>query len=76
MAKKQVVHSECDRCHKEDTSDLKTGIKNGRYILPSGWLHVEGNTDSRTVFEVDLCGDCKGDVLKAAGAAQRSLKAV
>jgi hypothetical protein len=76
MAKQQIVQSECDRCHKEDKSPLKSGIKNGRYVLPKGWLHVEGFTDSRSVFEVDLCPDCKGDVLSAAGKAESKLKVV
>jgi hypothetical protein len=75
MATKQVVSSECDRCHTEVTEDLDARTKRNRpsdpFILPKGWLHVSGNTSTTTVFELDLCSDCKLSVLKAAGAAQR-----
>jgi hypothetical protein len=75
MATKQVVSSECDRCHTEVTEDLSASAKRNRpsdpFVLPKGWLHVSGNTSTTTVFELDLCQDCKVDVLKAAGAAQR-----
>jgi hypothetical protein len=40
-------------------------------VLPDGWLHVSGITTVSVVFAVDLCGDCKGTVLAAAGAARR-----
>jgi hypothetical protein len=75
MATKQVVSSECDRCHTEVTEDLSVSGKRNRpsdpFALPKGWLHVSGNTQTTTVFELDLCEVCKVDVLKAAGAAQR-----
>ena len=75
MATKQVVSSECDRCHVEVTEDLSGMNKRNRpsdpFILPKGWLHVAGNTATTLVFEMDLCQDCKVPVLQAAGAAQR-----
>jgi len=69
MARQQVVHSECDQCHKSETTPLSDGIKNGNYILPKGWLHIEGNTGNKLVFERDLCVECKEAVLNAAGVA-------
>lgn len=71
MAKIQVVESVCDRCHTHEEEPLKTGIKNGRYVLPKGWLHVSGNTNTATVFEIDLCTECKLTVLEAAGQGRR-----
>jgi hypothetical protein len=78
MSKKQVLLSICDRCHTEVQSDLiradgrmRLGRKS-EFVLPPGWLHVEGNTTTHTVFEVDLCEVCKGVVLDAAGSARRS----
>jgi len=75
MATKQVVSSECDRCHVEVVEDLDSRTKRQRpsdpFTLPKGWLHVSGNTSVTTVFELDLCQDCKLTVLEAAGKAQR-----
>lgn len=75
MATKQVVSSECDRCHTEIVEDLDTLHKRNRpsdpFVLPKGWLHVEGNTATSTIFEMDLCEVCKVAVLEAAGAARR-----
>jgi hypothetical protein len=68
MAKKQVVTSTCDRCRTEEDIDLKPQMNIAdRFVLPHGWLHVEGNTNKTTVFEIDLCGECKKAVLDAAG---------
>lgn len=75
MAKQSVVVSSCDRCHTSHQEPLASGIKNGKYTLPRGWMHVQGFTDSHTVFEIDLCTECKGTVLDAAGQGRR-LKAV
>lgn len=75
MAKQSVVESICDRCHASEIQPLSTGIKNGKYTLPRGWLHVEGFTNSHSVFEVDMCAECKGTVLDAAGQG-KLLKAV
>lgn len=71
MARQQIVHSECDRCHTTVDSPLSSGIRGGKYVLPKGWLHVEGNTNTTTVFEVDLCDECKLTVMESAGAARR-----
>lgn len=75
MARQQVVYSECDRCHVSEEAPLSAGIKNGKYVLPKGWLHVEGVTNTATVFEVDMCTECKGTVMEAAGHGRR-LRAV
>lgn len=75
MAKQSVVESTCDRCHTTQTEPLASGIRHGKYTLPRGWMHVQGFTDSATVFEIDLCTVCKGTVLDAAGQGRR-LKAV
>lgn len=77
MAKRQVVQSECDRCHVEEVVPLEPRPKYQRrdtLDLPKGWLHVSGVTATSTVFEVDLCVQCKGTVMQAAGKA--TLKAV
>jgi hypothetical protein len=77
MAKQQVVESICDRCHTHDEQPLSTGIKYGKYVLPAGWLHVQAFTNNHSVFEIDLCTECKGTVLDAAGQGNvRSLKSV
>lgn len=75
MARQQVVYSECDRCHVSEEAPLSVGIKNGKYVLPKGWLHVEALTNRTTVFEIDLCVECKVPVLEAAGQGRR-LRAV
>lgn len=74
MAKKQVLISICDRCHTEVESPFEKRriIHKERYVLPPGWLHVQGDTATHTVFEMDLCEDCKVIVLEAAGSARRS----
>jgi hypothetical protein len=70
MAQKEVVFTTCDRCYKEEQTDLqKVPARNEKFQLPAGWLHISGNTRSTTVFEMDLCGDCKGLVIEAAGRA-------
>lgn len=71
MGTKTVVVSSCDRCSFEETHDLPDKRRGDPYILPPGWLHVAGNTATTTVFELDLCSECKGVVLEAAGAARR-----
>lgn len=78
MAKQQVVESTCDRCHTSVEEPLSSGIKNGNYLLPRDWLHVTAFTNNHTVFEMDLCVECKRKVLDAAGkgAKTRTLKAV
>jgi hypothetical protein len=75
VSKQSVVESTCDRCHTSVEEPLTSGIKHGKYILPKGWLHVQGDTNSHTVFEVDLCEVCKLTVMEAAGKG-RILRAV
>lgn len=69
--RQQVVDSECDSCHTTERQPLASSVKNGSYILPKGWMHVEGFTDRHVVFEVDLCTACKLTVLEAAGKGRR-----
>lgn len=78
MASVSVVESICDRCHTHDEQPLSSGIRNGKYVLPKGWLHVEGVQNNHTLFELDLCEECKGTVLEAAGQGHkvRSLRSV
>ncbi len=72
MAKRQVVESTCDRCHKETTYPLTPNTKRGEeFEVPEGWIHVAANTKTKMIFEMDLCEDCKGTVIDAAGAARK-----
>ena len=74
MAKQKVLLSTCDRCsHEERTPLHEKGLgRRNTYVLPSGWIHIEANSESATLFELDLCKECKRIVLEAAGAAQSS----
>lgn len=46
---------------------MSSGVKRGEYQLPDEWLNVSGNTNTVTLFDLDLCPTCKGVVLDAAG---------
>jgi hypothetical protein len=76
--KREVLISECDRCHLSVQAPLaeRRGRWRGREdldkVLPPGWLHVQADTATHTVFEVDLCEDCKVAVLDAAGSRRRA----
>ena len=74
MATREVLLSVCDRCHVEAETPLpeKRMGRKPKFLLPPGWMNVAGNTATHTVFEMDLCEDCKGIVLNAAGSARRS----
>lgn len=67
MAKKKMLESECDRCHVNDRRELPKGER-GKHDLPPGWLHIQADTRTKLVFQMDLCGECKTAVLAAAGA--------
>lgn len=70
MATKEVLFSTCDRCFKEVQTDIDQNPKRGQpYQIPVGWLHIHANSRTATVFEMDLCPDCKGIVIEAAGRA-------
>lgn len=73
--RQQVVDSECDSCHRTEREALASGIKNGNYVLPKGWMHVEGFTGKHSVFEIDLCTECKQAVMESVGKG-RVLRAV
>jgi hypothetical protein len=71
MATQEVLLSTCDRCTTEVTTPIeKKKGKSGDYVLPKGWLHVQGNTAGTLVFEMDLCEECAGIVMEAAGKAR------
>jgi len=65
--RQQVVDSECDSCHRTDQQPLSTGVRRGEYVLPKGWMHVEGFTSSHVVFGVVLCTECKQAVMESVG---------
>lgn len=69
--RQQVVDSECDSCHRTETQPLASSVKNGKYVLPTGWMHIEGFTSNRSVFEVDLCPECKLAVMASVGKGQK-----
>lgn len=69
MAQKEVVFTTCDRCFKEEQMDLEKPQRADKFLLPAGWLHISGNTRQTTVFEMDLCDECKQIVIEAAGRA-------
>lgn len=73
--RQQVVDSECDSCHRTEQQPLATGMRRGNYVLPNGWMHVQGFTSGHTVFEVDLCIECKRKVMESVGKGRR-LRAV
>ena len=73
--RQQVVDSECDSCHREERQSLATGMSRGKYVLPKGWMHVAGFTSGHTVFELDLCTECKQAVMESVGKGRR-LRAV
>jgi len=72
MARRQVVHSTCDRCHKEVTTPFVQNRRGEEFEVPDGWIHIAANGKSTTLFEMDLCDDCKGIVIEAAGMADRT----
>lgn len=70
MATKEVLFSTCDRCYAEAQTDIeKSPAREPKFMLPEGWLHVSGNTRKTTIFEMDLCEDCKQFVIAAVGRA-------
>lgn len=71
MASQEILLSTCDRCTAEVQSPLdRKSKKKGTLLLPSGWLHVSGNTATSLVFELDLCEECKQIVMEVAGKAK------
>jgi hypothetical protein len=68
MASKEVLFSTCDRCFKEAQTDIPQGPrKDTETLLPDNWIHISGRSKRTSVFEMDLCDDCKGIVIAAAG---------
>jgi hypothetical protein len=62
--RQQVVVYECDSCHRTEQQPLGSSIKRGTHVLPKGWLHVEGRSDRRSAFELDLCAECKKSIME------------
>jgi hypothetical protein len=60
----------CDKCHTEQQMkfDKQPKSRRDRFLLPDGWVHVQGNSRNTTVFEMDLCKDCARIVKELAGA--------
>jgi hypothetical protein len=69
MASKEVVFTTCDRCYTEVQTDIDLSKRAQPYQIPVGWLHIHANSRTASVFEMDLCPDCKGIVIEAAGRA-------
>lgn len=69
MASKEVVFTTCDRCYTEVQTDVDLAKRAQPYQIPVDWLHIHANSRTATVFEMDLCPDCKGIVIEAAGRA-------
>jgi hypothetical protein len=67
MSSQAILLSTCDRCTQEARTPLVKKSRRVKYDLPQGWLHVSGNTATATVFEMDLCEECKKAVLEASG---------
>lgn len=72
MATKEVLFSTCDRCYKEVQTDIERNPQRGQpFQIPPGWIHISANSRTANVFEMDLCEDCKGIVIEAAGRAAK-----
>jgi hypothetical protein len=67
MARQLVAETGCDRCGRVWQMPLKKSDDPDTTLLPSGWLHIEISSASASVLSLDLCSDCKGPVLAAAG---------
>ena len=70
--KKQVIQSTCDSCHKEAITDINPkrkdkGLKDEDFVLPDGWAHVRGDTNTTTIFALDLCDECFAPIRDLAG---------
>ena len=70
MATANVIVSTCDRCGTE-VEERMTRLRRGTLDLPSGWIHIAANSQTSLVFEMDLCTECKQNVLQAAGKAEK-----
>ena len=56
-----VVRYKCDSCHTV-VEDPQAGLARSR--VPKDWLHVDGFSNSHSVFKLDLCDQCKLVILK------------
>jgi hypothetical protein len=55
--RQHVIRYKCDSCHKTVEEPQNTGIPRGK--MPTDWLHVDGYSNSHSVFKLDLCEKCK-----------------
>lgn len=60
--RQHVVKYECDSCHKVVEESQATSVPRGR--MPKDWLHVDGFSNGQSAFKLDLCEECKQDVMK------------
>lgn len=60
--RQHMLRYECDGCHKIVEETQTASIPLGR--LPKDWLHVDGLSNGHSVFKLDLCEECKTDILK------------
>lgn len=60
--RQHVVRYECDSCHKVAEEPQNSVIPRGR--MPKDWLHVDGFSNSHSVFKLDLCDDCKKTIIE------------
>lgn len=69
MATRHVLQSTCDSCHVHAEIPFEKHPRNRKdtFLLPEGWMHIQGNSRTALVFEMDLCQDCSGQVRNMAG---------
>lgn len=60
--RQHVIKYECDNCHKVVEAPQATAIPRGR--MPEDWLHVDGFSNSHSVFKLDLCEECKKPIME------------
>lgn len=55
MAKKSVVVTTCDQCGVEETIDMPVKETRAQLLLPKGWIHVQGDSATKSLFALDFC---------------------
>lgn len=59
--RQHMIRYECDSCHKV-VEESQSGIPRGK--MPKDWLHVDGFSNSHSVFKLDLCEECKKVIME------------
>ena len=69
MATRHMLQSTCDSCHAQAEMPFEKQPRNRRdlFLLPDGWIHIQGNSRTTLVFEMDLCDRCAKTVREMAG---------